>query len=350
MCDLCNEECYAPILIPTLNRYEHLKRCIDSLLANPLASKTDIYISVDFPPDEKYQKGYERVKKYLTEELKSGFNNIFVYYQTHNLGADENCFFLWEKVFKNHNTFILTEDDNEFSPNFLKYMNDCLVEYENDESIFAICGYLGEHPWKYNEENIIFLPTNSPYGFASWKSKYDKFHEWLSWKNLIGLLRNKEKCDYIFNTRYKVYYTMVEALLTNRKKNSVYINKSGEPASIDYMVNIYLLTFKMKCVFPTISKSRNHGMDGSGLNSPRIEEYDPYKIQIDSENDFSLITPATSIINVDNMSLFREEEYKHLAIEAKKWRRIILWFGCDVTRILRIVCYEVSRLIKRITG
>lgn len=347
MRDLYDEENYAPIMIPTLNRYEHLKRCIDSLKANPLAGKTDIYISVDFPPEKKYKEGYERIKKYLSEELNSGFKNIFVYYQTCNLGVYDNTSFLWEKVFRNYDTFIFTEDDNEFAPNFLEYMNDCLVKYENDESVYAICGYLGNHPWKYNEENILFLPTLSPYGYASWKKKIDKFYDWLSWENLVVLLRNKQKCDYIFNSRYKVYYTMIEVLLTNRKRKSVYINKIGELAGIDYMINIYILAFGMKCVFPVISKSRNHGMDGSGLNSPRIEGYNPQIIEIDESDKFSLITPSIADINSDNFKLFREEEYRREALQAKKWRRVILLFGCNTARILRIVCYEIGKVIKK---
>ena len=73
------EMCFAPIMIPTLNRDEHLRRCINSLKKNSLAAETDIYISVDFPPNEKYQEGYDRVRKFLKEEFTTGFRNIFVY-------------------------------------------------------------------------------------------------------------------------------------------------------------------------------------------------------------------------------------------------------------------------------
>ena len=45
---------YAPVLIPTLNRYEHLKQCLESLSKCSLAEHTEVYIALDFPPSEKY--------------------------------------------------------------------------------------------------------------------------------------------------------------------------------------------------------------------------------------------------------------------------------------------------------
>ena len=72
---------YAPVLIPTLNRDRHLKRCLDSLAASSVAKYTDIYISLDYPPSEKYVAGYERVKKLLEEYDFSGFKSHTILYQ-----------------------------------------------------------------------------------------------------------------------------------------------------------------------------------------------------------------------------------------------------------------------------
>lgn len=52
---------YAPVIIPTLNRIEHLKRCIESLEKNTGADKTEVFVSLDFPPSDKYLQGYECV-------------------------------------------------------------------------------------------------------------------------------------------------------------------------------------------------------------------------------------------------------------------------------------------------
>ena len=61
---------YAPILITTLNRYECLRRCIESLQKNSWADKTELFISVDYPPTDKYVDGYNKIKKYLNKNFR----------------------------------------------------------------------------------------------------------------------------------------------------------------------------------------------------------------------------------------------------------------------------------------
>ena len=43
---------FAPIIIPTLNRCDHLKACLESLNNNHNAENTEVSVSVDYPPSE----------------------------------------------------------------------------------------------------------------------------------------------------------------------------------------------------------------------------------------------------------------------------------------------------------
>ena len=70
-----------PVLIPTLDRYEHLKRCVESLTENPEAKDTELFISVDYPPAEKYVEGYEKIRNYVP--TITGFRDVHLYYQDH---------------------------------------------------------------------------------------------------------------------------------------------------------------------------------------------------------------------------------------------------------------------------
>lgn len=56
---------YAPILIPTMCRYNHFFRLIESLKVNTWAKYTDIYIGLDYPPSSKYEEGYKQICEYL---------------------------------------------------------------------------------------------------------------------------------------------------------------------------------------------------------------------------------------------------------------------------------------------
>ena len=128
---------YAAVIIPTLNRKKHLARCVNSLRQGTLAGKTDLYISVDFPPAEKYIKGYQEVIEFV--KTITGFATVNIYYQKQNLGPGLNRKFLEDKISDKHDKYIFTDDDNEFSKNFLDYINWGLEKYKDDEKIYAVC-------------------------------------------------------------------------------------------------------------------------------------------------------------------------------------------------------------------
>ena len=56
---------YAPVIIPTLCRYEHFVRCVESLKKNTWAKYTDIYIGLDYPKKDSHREGYLKIKEYL---------------------------------------------------------------------------------------------------------------------------------------------------------------------------------------------------------------------------------------------------------------------------------------------
>jgi hypothetical protein len=56
---------YAPIIIPTLCRFEHFKRLIVSLKRNSWARYTDVYVGIDYPPIQRYRQGWEIICNYV---------------------------------------------------------------------------------------------------------------------------------------------------------------------------------------------------------------------------------------------------------------------------------------------
>ena len=115
---------YYPVIIPTLNRYEHFKRCVESLARNTHADKTELVIGLDYPPSKKYEKGYKQIKEYLPSI--NGFKKITIFGRRENYGVHRNFIALQNYAFEHYDAVISTEDDNEFSPCFLDYMNKAL--------------------------------------------------------------------------------------------------------------------------------------------------------------------------------------------------------------------------------
>lgn len=340
---------YAPIIIPTLNRYGHLVRCIESLQRNLLADETDIYISLDYPPAKKYEEGYLKIRKYLESGKVKGFKSVNIYFQNKNLGAGVNADFLRKEVYKKYDRFIFTEDDNEFSPNFLKYINDGLDIFEEDTDVLAICGYRNEKEWECEDANVMKVCVFHAWGYGTWRKKIDKCYNWISRDNFITLLENKKFCDYLYGVKYKSYYSLIQSLLANPKDtNNVYINLKGDISKIDYTIGIYMIAFGMCCILPKESKVRNWGYDGSGVNCARIDSIDPNETKIDMRYDFEYFIPCDLKENAHNKEINRELEYYELAKKARIMRRIMVILGIPVARKVNNLLYKINVLIRNV--
>lgn len=343
---------YAPIIIPTLNRYEHLVRCIESLKRNPLAKDTELYISLDYPPSEKYIEGYKKVKYYLENELENGFKNVYKYYQTKNLGPINNIYFLRKEIYKKYDCYIYTEDDNEFSTNFLEYMNKGLELYRNNDDVMAICGYRDSEPWDYGDGNAMKVSLFHAWGYATWKDKIDKCHEWICRRNFVDLLKNKNFIQNLYRTRYKSYFTLIEALLANPDdKSNVYINLNGDIEEIDYTIGLYMIVHNMYSILPKEPKVRNWGFDGSGVHCGKNDEIDPNKVIIDMQSGFEYALSSEAVENDNNNKLLKDESFKKNAKIYRRYEMVMHVMGIRVARKIYNLVYLIkSQYFKQNNG
>lgn len=248
---------YAPIIIPTLNRYEHFKRCVESLSKCTYASDTDLFIGLDFPPSEKYYEGYNNIKRYLSQIV--GFKSVVILDADHNLGVNENCKRMYAYVReRGYKKYIFTEDDNEFSPNFLDYCNWALDYFEKDNGVLYICGY-----------NLINTPTitNNIYkynhafcawGCATWFYKVDRKTNISTISEMTRIVDNSSLILVFSN---KVF--LLSSLLYMVKKNYILGDTIIQALPDD----------EKWCVFPKLSMVRNYGHDGSGIHGGSQESY-----------------------------------------------------------------------------
>jgi len=241
---------FAPILIPTLNRFEHFQGCIESLSRCNYANKSDLFIALDYPLNETHVAGYRKIISYLPKI--NGFNSLTVIKREENFGARKNLDNVREEIFKHYDKIIVSEDDNEFSPNFLEYINDGLDFYEKKLNVFAICGY--NYPIKISKNynaDIYFWKGMSGWGYGIWKNRWEE----IDWEieNLKKYLSKEENIKKIDNVAGHLLPALRQIIDTDYITN-------------DTMVTYNLIKKEMYCVFPTISKVRNIGNDGSGLH------------------------------------------------------------------------------------
>lgn len=274
---------YAPVVIPTLNRQAHLKRCLDSLAANTGAEHTEVYISVDFPPAPKYEPGYREMKAYLEQADFSRFKKVHVFYQEKNLGAGGNGDFLSDVVSEKYDRYIFTEDDNEFSPNFLEYINKGLEIFEGDDRVIGICA-AKDAQWVTGGKNVLFAKLFPAYGFGAWVEKEKKLIEDCHRALLPNRVYGPGKMFTLMRRNLCLFQIYISGILC--REDGLFWKAPDRLYICDSVRSLTMHLTDKVCVVPAVAKSRTWGNDGSGLNMPATDENPEEVFPIDGDTTF----------------------------------------------------------------
>lgn len=245
---------YYPIVIPTLCRFEHFKRCIESLLKNTHVEKTELIIGLDYPAKEEHWEGYNKINSYISDI--SGFKKITLFKRKYNYGAEDNSIDLVNYAFSEYDAYIYTEDDNEFSPCFLDFMNKALDLYKDEPRVTSVCGYTAFDYENIKKKGSIFTHDNCAWGMGVWKDK-DKD------------INNMELYRQIWNSTYQ-YWSLFLKAPSIASMLAAMIQKQTLWGDVMRTVkNIKNETFQVR---PYASMVRNWGYDGTGLHCTEIDE------------------------------------------------------------------------------
>lgn len=248
---------YAPVIIPTLNRFEHFRHCLDSLEKCSWAEYTDVYIGLDYPPSDKYVEGWRKIDAYLHEKEKANaFHILKVFRRKENCGIGlnkSNLGLLGDYVRERYDRYIMSEDDNVFSPNFLEYVNKGLERYKDDPSVFAIVGYAHPYRFKHTDNNHYRHNTDmSAWGFGVF---VDRYMECLRYMRNGGVRQNLSLST-LMRFRGHGLLRLFDFIH--------YAYHKGRYSVTDGAISVYLIMNDKYVITPTISKVRNIGWDDQG--------------------------------------------------------------------------------------
>ncbi len=259
---------YAPIIIPTLNRYTHLVKCIESLQNNTYAKYTDLFIAVDFPPDEKYKEGYGKVIKYLSKNIQ-GFHSVELIYREKNYGAIVNGFELANSVLKSYDRIILLEDDNELSPNFIEFCDKALEYFENDKSIIAINA--SNYVWSGEGRRTEFPDDGNNvkkrqllfHAMATWREDWNEIQQWCDSGQIIQDGYKFKQMKKLYKKSKCFFNSFLDNVLWSHRQLP-WIN--GKIYAIDQVWDYFMLLNDKYVIYPNEGMTRDLGCDGSGVN------------------------------------------------------------------------------------
>ena len=291
----CNITVFAPVAIPTLYRYEHLKKCIESLSRCTWANKTELYIAIDYPCKNNHWDGYYKILQYMKRVDEFGFKRVEIIKRKTNCGIghiNSNSALLAKYIYAKYDRWIFTEDDNIFSPNFLDYMNKALELYKEDKRVVAICGYnfpigMGDY-----DKTTFLTPYYTAWGVGIWRDKKIEKNS----DSIKILLDNKRGVFHLLFHKPFYLYKILQML-----ENNIILG--------DYFHVAYCMINGKYNLLPKISLVRNIGQDGTGLHS--TSQYrDVYANQIiDKANEFNMsnieVEEIKAFNNISNISFYR---------------------------------------------
>ena len=99
----------APIVISVYDRLEHLRRCVDSLKRNELASYSELYVISDAASKETDIPLIDAVRSYIRSIV--GFKKVYPVFRKTNMGGNRSILTAFHDIFQIYDSFISLEDE-----------------------------------------------------------------------------------------------------------------------------------------------------------------------------------------------------------------------------------------------
>jgi GT2 family glycosyltransferase len=240
----------APLVLFTYNRLWHTKQTVEALQKNLFAEQSNLFIFSDGPKTDKDEPKVKEVREYL--KTIKGFKNIEIIERDKNLGLANNIIDGVTKIVNEYGRIIVLEDDVVTSPYFLKYMNEALNFYENNEKVMHISGYMYSIERKGLPDVFFLKPTTCSGGWATWKRAWKYFEK--NPEKQIKLLDKEQIKDFNLNNSYD-YWSQI--ILNYQGKLNTW--------AIFWYLSVYLN--KGLSLHPRESLTKNIGTDESGTHT-----------------------------------------------------------------------------------
>jgi hypothetical protein len=271
-----------PILIISFNRPDISAQTFDYVRK---AQPQKLYVAVDGPRSDKEgeAKLVQQVKK-VVEKVDWPCETHYKYNETNN-GAEVTVSSAISWVFESEEYAIILEDDIIAPLSFIKFAQEMLIKYKDDERIGTVTGSNFTPIPIRNNTDYFFAKYGHSWGWATWKRAWDSFdlnikvpQKHLS-LNFLKTITNSEK----------------EAKFYQKQFNQ--INKRGQGNSTwDNIGNYFLRVNNRLSVIPRVNLTSNigeYGLHARGKSDHHFRPFDenfkvinhPQKVECFTEYD-----------------------------------------------------------------
>lgn len=263
-----------PIVVFAFNRPDHLRRTLEALASCPEAAASPLTVYCDGARRQSEETRVREVREVAA--VAKGFASVEVVARERNFGLAASIIDGVTGQVQRHGRVIVLEDDIVVSPYFLRYMNDALQMYANDEQVASIHGYV--YPIAEPLPETFFLRGADCWGWATWARAWRHFRP--DGAALLAELRER-RLTRAFDVDGTYPYTgMLEDQIAGR-------NNSW---AVRWHASCFLRG--MLTLYPGHSLVVNIGNDDSGTHSGATSDYDVELL--DKPVDLRRIEPVES--------------------------------------------------------
>ena len=288
----------APIAVFAYNRPDHLQLTLQSLVACEGFDDAPVTIFIDGPKNE---AGAQTTKQVRQVALRVLGESADIRVSATNQGLSKSIVAGVGELVARHGKVIVVEDDLILAPPFLEFMNAALNRYQSNDNVYQITGFMFDIPELADQEEAIFLPMVSTWGWATWDRAWKVFDA-----NATGWGRMRQ--DRQLRRRFNFDGAYPYSWLMERQQRG---------RSDSWGVRWYWSVFQRDGVtlFPPVSMVRNTGQDGSGTHGGGLMA------------DFET-RPEISVANLPKLPEFvAVKEANRALVKNALWRQNGAWKG-----------------------
>ena len=227
----------APVVIFSYDRPKHLQQTLDALAKNECADQSDLFIFCDGAKDNAPVEQLARIKENRkVAHATNGFKSVTIVERSKNIGLKANIVGAVTEIVNKYGRIITLEDDIVTSRGFLRFMNEALEMYKDDEKVMHISGYMWPHRLPLPETFFYQVPYPGG-GLATWKRAWQYYDDdaaklYHKWENRWDEF-NKFGADYLskqlvanYEGRMNTWFIKWHAALLERGGFTLYPGKS----------------------------------------------------------------------------------------------------------------------------
>lgn len=247
---------FAPIALFVFNRLNHTTRTIAALKLNTLARESRLFIYCDGASNDSEFERVLRVRELV--HATDGFRSVTVIERDHNLGLAASVISGVSQLCDAFGRVIVVEDDLVTSREFLRFMNQGLELYKDDERVASIHGYTYPIAGEDLPESY-FLRGADCWGWATWARAWRHFEP-----DGTKLLRGLQEARLERRFNYDGYASYTRMLRNQTlQRNQSWAIRWHASAFLRDMVTLY----------PRENLVENVGFDDSGIHCGDIDYF-----------------------------------------------------------------------------